>query len=180
MAALTLAALGPTNTRAQTAFSAGAGVGTLGTTAAGYVAQLSASIDAPLRGRTRWWAGLHTGRDADPGVASPGIRQAVTELVVSAGPLLPIQLPRAGTLLLGGGVYGVARRYGAGRVEQTGETLFSAGYTGGDWGAVARTALHLPLTQRLGVLLDGQWRFAYEGTSRRTQPAVAVGVRKVW
>lgn len=164
------------------AIAVGGGIGMIGVNGDGTVGQFAMSYDAPLTGRTRWWAGIHAGRDPNPGVASPGIRQGVTEVVVSLGPMVPIRGPAATTVFLGGGLYGVARRYGVAIESATAERV-SRGtelLAGGDWGAVGRTALELGRPERMSVLLDAQWRYAYEGSVRRFQPAFSLGVRRTW
>jgi hypothetical protein len=178
---LALSEITATALHGQTGLTLAGGTGTLGSTASGAVGQIALLLDAPLRGRTRWWTGLHAGRDRDPGLASPSLRQSVTEFVIAAGPMLPIRGPGASRIILGAGAYGVARRYGAARQRTDGAVVNDGGYyTGGDWGAVGRVAVQLPLTDRVSALIDGQWRRPYEGSERPTLRALSLGVRTAW
>jgi hypothetical protein len=178
---LALSEITATALHAQTGLTLAGGTGTLGSTASGTVGQIALLLDAPLRGRTRWWTGVHAGRDRDPDWNSPTIRQSVTEFVIAAGPMLPIRGPGASRIMIGAGVYGVALRYGDARRRDDGTLLQDGGYyTGGDWGAVGRAAVQVPITARLSALLDGQWRRPYEGSERPTLRALSVGVRTVW
>jgi len=156
------------------------GVGTIGVSPSGTVGQLSVSYDAPLRGRSLWWAGVQLGRDANPGVASPSIRQSVSEMIVSVGPLLPVQLSPRAKAFIGAGGYGVVRRYGEGQLISGGPALTDAGTGGGDWGALGRAGLLLEVRPRWSVLVDSQLRVAVEGSERRNQPAFSVGLRRQW
>lgn len=179
--AIGLCLITSTDLHAQTGLTFAGGTGTLGSTASGSVGQLALLLDTPLRGRTRWWTGVHAGRDRDPGLASPSLRQSVTEFVVAAGPMLPIRGPGASQIVLGAGAYGVARRYGAARQRNDGTVVNDGGYyTGGDWGAVGRAAVQVPITGRLSAMIDGQWRRPYEGSERPTLRALSVGLRTVW
>lgn len=169
----------PTVGNAQ-AVTVSGGVGMLGVASAGYVGQLALTYDAHLRAGTRWWAGLHAGRDPNPGIASPGMRQSVSELILSVGPLLPIRLTSRSTVFVGAGAYGVVRRYGVARAQDGGPPLTSASSGGGDWGALGRAAVEVGLTPRWGVMLESQLRIAAQGSTRRQQPAFSAGLRRQW
>lgn len=162
------------------AVTVGGGLGTLGVSASGYVSQVAVSYDAPLRGRTRWWAGLQAGRDPNPGVASPSTRQSVSELVVSVGPMLPVRLTRRAMAFIGAGGYGVVRRYGEARLASGGPALTEAGYTGGDWGGLGRTGVQIEVRPRWSAMIDSQIRVAVEGSERSRQPAFSLGLRRQW
>lgn len=162
------------------AVSVGGGIGSIGVSPSGYVGQLSVSYDAPLRGRSLWWAGVQVGRDANPGVASPGVRQSVSEMIVSVGPLVPVQLSPRAKVFIGAGGYGVVRRYGEAQSIRGGPALTAAGSGGGDWGALGRAGLLLEVRPRWSVVFDSQLRVAVEGSERRKQPAFSVGLRRQW
>jgi hypothetical protein len=162
------------------AVTVGGGLGTLGVSASGYVSQVAVSYDAPLHGRTRWWAGVQAGRDPNPGVASPSTRQSVAELVVSVGPMLPVRLTRRAMAFIGAGGYGVVRRYGVARLASGGPALTEAFFTGGDWGALGRAGLGLEVWPRWSAMIDGQLRVAVEGSERSQQPTFSVGLRRQW
>jgi hypothetical protein len=162
------------------AVTVGGGVGALGVSSSGAVAQVAISFDSPLHGRARWWAGVHAGRDPNPGVASPSIRQSVSEMVVSVGPLLPVRLTSRATVFIGVGGYGVVRRYGVARSINGGPALTDASNGGGDWGGLGRAGVQLAVVPRWGVTIDSQLRIAVEGSERRQQPAFSLGLRREW
>lgn len=162
------------------AVTVGGGVGTLGVSPSGSVGLVAISYDAPLHSRTRWWVGLHAGRDPNPGVASPSIRQSVSEVVVSVGPMLPVRMSPRATAFIGVGGYGVVRRYGEARLLSGGPVLTEARSGGGDWGALGRVGVRFNFRPRWGIMIDSHLRVAVEGSERRQQPALSVGLRREW
>lgn len=154
------------------------GAGALGVTRTGLVPNLSAAYERGVNGWSHWWFGLQGMYDRDPGVASPGFRQSVTEMIVSSGPALDLALGARAAVTAGVGVYGVARRYGTGRSSAGGPALTSAGWGGGDWGTVGRAGLRVGRADGFALLLEGQFRVAREGSARRVQPMIGVGVRR--